>query len=76
MFLIMYYFCLGQVANLYHDVSIGNYINIVVTRLVLLTEDQVMYSYATHDYCDIIMYQRIFREAVSEHHVTRCSGGG
>ncbi|KAI0211142.1 A disintegrin and metalloproteinase with thrombospondin motifs 6 [Lamellibrachia satsuma] len=28
------------VANLYHDVSIGNYMNIVVTRLVLLTEDQ------------------------------------
>jgi ABC-type transporter Mla maintaining outer membrane lipid asymmetry ATPase subunit MlaF len=30
-----------QVAKLYHDASIGNTINIIVTRLVLLTEDQV-----------------------------------
>ena len=31
----------GQVANLYHDASIGNAVNVIVTRLVLLTEDQV-----------------------------------
>ncbi|XP_039261164.2 A disintegrin and metalloproteinase with thrombospondin motifs 6-like isoform X1 [Styela clava] len=28
------------VANLYHDASIGNAINVIVTRIVLLTEDQ------------------------------------
>lgn len=33
-----------QVANLYHDASIGNAVNIIVTRIVLLTEDQVKYE--------------------------------
>lgn len=34
----------SQVANLYHDYSIGNAVNIIVSRIVLLTEDQVCTS--------------------------------
>lgn len=39
-------FCLflfsgGQVAKLYRDSSLGNVVNIIVTRLIVLTEDQV-----------------------------------
>ena len=37
----MLYIVLFQVAKLFHDASIGNTINIIVTRLVLLTEEQV-----------------------------------
>lgn len=31
----------GQVAKLFQDSSLGNAVNIVVTRLILLMEDQV-----------------------------------
>lgn len=31
----------GQVAKLFQDSSLGNIVNILVTRLILLTEDQV-----------------------------------
>eukprot|EP00106_Octopus_bimaculoides_P010008 XP_014777450.1 PREDICTED: A disintegrin and metalloproteinase with thrombospondin motifs 6-like [Octopus bimaculoides] len=38
----------GQVAKLYHDVSIGNAVNIIVTRLVLLTDEQPNLSITHH----------------------------
>lgn len=37
----LFFFSGGQVAKLYHDASLGNVVNIIVTRLIVLTEDQV-----------------------------------
>jgi len=37
-----------QVAKLYRDPSIGNSINIVVSKLVILTEDKVSGNELTH----------------------------
>lgn len=39
--LCLFFFSGGQVAKLYHDASLGNVVNIIVTRLIVLTEDQV-----------------------------------
>lgn len=33
----------GQVAKLFQDSSLGNAVNVVVTRLILLMEDQVLF---------------------------------
>lgn len=43
MFLRLVFSCFpgGQVAKLFQDSSLGNAVNIVVTRLILLMEDQV-----------------------------------
>lgn len=37
----VFFFSGGQVAKLYRDASLGNVVNIIVTRLIVLTEDQV-----------------------------------
>lgn len=39
--LCLFFFSGGQVAKLYRDASLGNVVNIIVTRLIVLTEDQV-----------------------------------
>lgn len=39
--LCLFFFSGGQVAKLYRDASLGNVVNIIVTRLIILTEDQV-----------------------------------
>lgn len=39
--LCLSFFSGGQVAKLYRDASLGNVVNIIVTRLIVLTEDQV-----------------------------------
>lgn len=39
--LCLFLFSGGQVAKLYRDSSLGNVVNIIVTRLIVLTEDQV-----------------------------------
>lgn len=39
--LCLFFFFGGQVAKLYRDASLGNVVNIIVTRLIILTEDQV-----------------------------------
>uniref|UniRef100_A0A674N2C5 ADAM metallopeptidase with thrombospondin type 1 motif 6 n=1 Tax=Takifugu rubripes TaxID=31033 RepID=A0A674N2C5_TAKRU len=36
----VFFFSGGQVAKLYRDASLGNVVNIIVTRLIVLTEDQ------------------------------------
>ena len=40
--LCLFFFSGGQVAKLYRDASLGNVVNIIVTRLIVLTEDQVI----------------------------------
>lgn len=42
--LCLFFFSGGQVAKLYRDASLGNVVNIIVTRLIVLTEDQVRES--------------------------------
>lgn len=42
--LCLFFFSGGQVAKLYRDASLGNVVNIIVTRLIVLTEDQVRKS--------------------------------
>lgn len=42
--LCLSFFSGGQVAKLYRDSSLGNVVNIIVTRLIVLTEDQVSQS--------------------------------
>lgn len=39
--LCLFFFFGGQVAKLYREASLGNVVNIIVTRLIVLTEDQV-----------------------------------
>lgn len=43
--LCLFFFSGGQVAKLYRDASLGNVVNIIVTRLIVLTEDQVSKNY-------------------------------
>lgn len=43
--LCLFFFSGGQVAKLYRDASLGNVVNIIVTRLIVLTEDQVRKIY-------------------------------
>lgn len=40
----LFLFLGGQVAKLFQDSSLGNIVNILVTRLILLTEDQVSWA--------------------------------
>lgn len=40
----LFLFLGGQVAKLFQDSSLGNIVNILVTRLILLTEDQVTFG--------------------------------
>lgn len=42
--LCLFLFSGGQVAKLYRDSSLGNVVNIIVARLIVLTEDQVRMS--------------------------------
>lgn len=44
----VFFFSGGQVAKLYRDASLGNVVNIIVTRLIVLTEDQVRTSPAPY----------------------------
>lgn len=44
----VFFFSGGQVAKLYRDASLGNVVNIIVTRLIVLTEDQVRESPAPY----------------------------
>lgn len=42
----LFLFLGGQVAKLFQDSSLGNIVNILVTRLILLTEDQVRWQWS------------------------------
>lgn len=44
----LFLFLGGQVAKLFQDSSLGNIVNILVTRLILLTEDQVRWALLSH----------------------------
>lgn len=44
--LCLFFFSGGQVAKLYRDASLGNVVNVIVTRLIVLTEDQVSQSFS------------------------------
>ena len=46
--LCVFFFSGGQVAKLYRDASLGNVVNSIVTRLIVLTEDQVSGSLSGH----------------------------
>lgn len=54
-------FSWGQVANLYQDSSIGNAIHIIVTRLVLLTEEQVILAYLLYRILWLILNNSYFQ---------------
>lgn len=49
--LCLFFFSGGQVAKLYRDASLGNVVNIIVTRLIVLTEDQVRKTLLNPVYC-------------------------
>lgn len=47
----LFLFLGGQVAKLFQDSSLGNIVNILVTRLILLTEDQVSWALLSCLHC-------------------------
>lgn len=51
----LFLFLGGQVAKLFQDSSLGNIVNILVTRLILLTEDQVSWALLSHLHCAAVL---------------------
>lgn len=55
----------GQVAKLFQDSSLGNAVNIVVTRLILLMEDQVNTPQRRRTSCPSPLVPRFLRTTLS-----------
>lgn len=53
--LCLFLFSGGQVAKLYRDSSLGNVVNIIVARLIVLTEDQVRDNFINQNLLSILM---------------------